>query len=438
MRRSVLIMVCVFLCISFSLFAGGKGEGEQAASASTKVTVWGWWEPRMQLFTDAGAAFSEQNPGITVEVTTIPDDTLWQKAIPAFASGNGPSLILADSGKYYEFLQRGLIDPYSDEYFPGSWVEANFPEAPWDQGLEKDGRFYNFPGGYSPDIFVYNKRLFAEAGLDPDNPPRTWEELVEAAKKLTKRDSQGNLLQAGYQRGDEYFLLTYVYQTGGDIVSAKADGSVTASMTTPEVTKAFQFIVDLHDRYKVTSYDLPEVQISLGEEKAAMAIVSSWVVGDIEANHPDVFANLGFSTPPTPTGETRPYTGRKDPVLLLMVNANRPEAEKAAAQQYLKFIYKDSDTFLHNYARLLGIAPSKKSLFSDPDILASPPMSAMLTNLEFQKGPLAVTDDLTTVFKNALERVILTDVGVEDSLITANKELNMLINDQPNLYRFLK
>ena len=434
--RRILAVLFILVTANFLIYAGGANDAA-ASNAPQTVSIWGWWDMRMKLFETAGQAFTAKNPNIKVEVTTIPAETIWKKAIPAFAAGNGPSLILGDAAKLFDFSSRGLLDTYSSDYFPSSWVEANFPNVQWSQGLGKDGRYYDFPGGYCADILIYNKRLFRETGLNPNKPPTTWDELVAAAQKLTKRDASGNLIQAGYEAGQEYFLLTYVYQAGGDIVKPNADGSVTATMTTPEVKKAFQFLVDLYTRYKVTSYDLPNIEVSLGEEKVAMSIASSWIAGDIQTNHPDAFANLGFAMAPTPTGKAAPYTGRKDPVILLMANAKRPAPEKAAAQSFLKFIYKDDDSFLKEYARLLGIAPSKKSLFSDPDIMSFPGMSVMLKSLDTQKGPLAVTDDLTTVFKNALERVILRGVSVDESLATANEELAALIKDQPGLYSHL-
>jgi multiple sugar transport system substrate-binding protein len=435
MMRSLVVLI-ILMTASILTFASGAKEAT-APSAVQTVSVWGWWDMRMELFNTAGKAFSARNPNVRIEVTTIPAETIWKKAVPAFAAGNGPSLILGDAAKFYDFQSRGLLDPYSGDSFPSSWVEANFPNVQWSQGLAKDGRYYVFPGGYCADILIYNKRMFKEAGLDPDKPPTTWDELAAAAQKLTKRDAGGNLIQAGYEPGQEYFLLTYVYQAGGDIVKQNSDGSVTATMTAPEVKKAFQFLVDMYTRSRVTSYDLPNIEVSLGEEKVAMSIASSWIAGDVQTNHPDAFANLGFAMAPTPTGKAAPYTGRKDPVILLMANAKRPDAEKAAAQSFLKFIYKDNDSFLKDYARLLGIAPSKKSLFSDPDIMGFPAMGVMVKSLDSQKGPLAVTDDLTAVFKNALERVILRGTGVDESLATANNELAALIKDQPALYSHL-
>src|SRR5919198_596658 len=61
-----------------------------------------------------------------------------------------------------------------------------------------DGELYGVPFHNSTPLLYYNVEHFKEAGLDPSRPPRTWAELVDAAKKLTKGDRSGFLMPAGY------------------------------------------------------------------------------------------------------------------------------------------------------------------------------------------------------------------------------------------------
>ena len=63
---------------------------------------------------------------------------------------------------------------------------------------EAEGRYYGIP--YTVDLsgLVWNKELFREAGLDPERPPETWDELIEYAQKLTKTNDSGEVEQYGF------------------------------------------------------------------------------------------------------------------------------------------------------------------------------------------------------------------------------------------------
>mgnify|MGYP003694417483 CR=1 FL=1 len=63
--------------------------------------------------------------------------------------------------------------------------------------MKLDGKYYALPTAVRSLALFWNKTLFKEAGLDPERPPATLDELVDYAKKLTKRSPNGDLLQAG-------------------------------------------------------------------------------------------------------------------------------------------------------------------------------------------------------------------------------------------------
>ena len=59
-----------------------------------------------------------------------------------------------------------------------------------------DGNIYYADYGLSTGMYYYNKELWAEAGLTDDDIPKTWDEFIEVAQKLTKFDENGNMIQA--------------------------------------------------------------------------------------------------------------------------------------------------------------------------------------------------------------------------------------------------
>src|SRR5438876_1198328 len=78
-------------------------------------------------------------------------------------------------------------EKFLGDFWPALWANATV-----------DGELYAIPYQNSTPLLYYNKEHFKEAGLNPDKPPQTWAELVDAAKKLTKADRMGFGLPEGY------------------------------------------------------------------------------------------------------------------------------------------------------------------------------------------------------------------------------------------------
>ena len=123
---------------------------------------------------------------------------LEQEAILTAIAGGTPPDIGA-LGNYTDFMARGVVDQL-DAYVAASDIikEEDFIEANWSQ-TQYQGAMYGVPAieGFVRRALYYNAKLVEEAGLDPDNPPVTWDELMVWHQALTKFDDAGNLLQIG-------------------------------------------------------------------------------------------------------------------------------------------------------------------------------------------------------------------------------------------------
>ena len=128
----------------------------------------------------------------------------------------------------------GHIDP--DEYYPACWTEAVY-----------EGKTYAIPDSTDDRLLYYNKALFREAGLDPEKPPQTWEELLDVTRKLTKRRPDGVFDRIGFipvvpTYGNSWFYL-YAWQNGGEFMSP--DGQ-TCTLYTPESEEALKWMADFY------------------------------------------------------------------------------------------------------------------------------------------------------------------------------------------------
>lgn len=123
---------------------------------------------------------------------------LEQEAIlTAVAGGTPPDVGILNN--YLDFMSRGVVDPIDDRIETSDIIsQENFIPGNWEV-IQYQGTVYGVPGF---ECFVrrgleYNSRLVEEAGLDPDAPPETWDELFVWHEALTTFDDAGNLLQYG-------------------------------------------------------------------------------------------------------------------------------------------------------------------------------------------------------------------------------------------------
>jgi raffinose/stachyose/melibiose transport system substrate-binding protein len=155
-----------------------------AAEQPVKLTIWWWGEqeaPGAQKWMDETIAnYTRDNPNVTIEAVLQSTDSL----IPAFQSAaaakQGPDIQYFWGGVWtLEFVWGGALTPL-DDLIPASEREHyinNFERS-------FDGKQWGIGWYLSGNPFVFNPELFTQAGLDPTNPPATWDDLLEACDKL--------------------------------------------------------------------------------------------------------------------------------------------------------------------------------------------------------------------------------------------------------------
>lgn len=392
-----------------------------AAAKLEKVIVWGWWEPRMAFYQDAANALMDKNPEVSVEVISLPGDQLWSKVLPATAAGTGPTLLKQKPTYYFSFLDSGLLEPYPEERFPIDWWKTNFPDT-WDI-YSKEGRQYVYLDGSMANLLMYNRAMFEAAGLDPQTPPASWADLINMGKQLTEADAAGTVLVEGLILG-EYPWINAVYQLGGSLVSIADDGTRTSAMLSETAVQAFEWLCSLYTEHKISSREFLPFDQAIGTSKAAMGLMTSWIVGTFDTSFPDVAAVLGWAPPPTPTGKPEPVWGYKTNVLALTMFRNRPAMEKEAGFIYLEWLLNNSDDSLANVAEISGCLPGKLSVRSDPRFMAKEALKVAIETLPLEKSSVMESNNLSAVRDNAINRVVLEGQSTEESLAIADAEWN--------------
>jgi maltose-binding protein MalE len=198
--------------------AGSLPQAFAAPPAQDGVAIqyWVFWNQYGDPAEQFGPALNDFVAPNTVEITTgvgISDAFL-----TAVAAGTPPDV--GTGARYADYMANGQVNEITDYVAASDAVkEENFAGAAWDTTIWQGVQY----GVSAIEAFVrrglnYNSNLVEEAGLDPDNPPQTWEDLMVWHQALTKFDDAGNVLQIGL---DPYDAI------GGQFANSQ-DGSFAA------------------------------------------------------------------------------------------------------------------------------------------------------------------------------------------------------------------
>ena len=256
--------------------------------AKVKITYWTHSHPPMiDLTKQMVAEFEKANPDIEVEYTAIPNSEFFTKMLIAMSTGTGPDAFNMSATRIAAYLDNKMVAPIQPSAF-GLKNQAEVENA-WQPGTLKTasagGKVYGIPSEYNVSALIVNAAHFKEAGLDPNKPPKTWDELMKYAEKLTVR--KGNQI---VRRGFDFYYVPNFYwldfgvlslQYGGHILNEAGTQSVINSR---ENVAAMQFWYDLVYKEKVAGpqYSLKDstnVMIDFANGGVSMFLCYPWGLG---------------------------------------------------------------------------------------------------------------------------------------------------------------
>lgn len=192
--------------------------------------------------------YEHLNPGVTVDLQV----GVWQPdpIIARYIAGTAPDVIQISSliGTYLNMLAP--LNRYTQE-----WPDlADFPPGMIDN-VSVDGLLYAIPWSLEIRTFTYRKDRFAEAGLDPEAPPTTWDELLSLGRTLTRTDAEGSIVQAGFKTGShEIDVSPFLLQAGNRLMS---DDLTRATFAAPDAIEAVDFVRSLYYETPITARGVP-------------------------------------------------------------------------------------------------------------------------------------------------------------------------------------
>jgi sn-glycerol 3-phosphate transport system substrate-binding protein len=184
------------------------------------------------------ADFEAANPDINVTAIYSGnyDDTR-VRALSALASGEPAQLAVMFSIDAYDLIEQELIVPFEEVATTDAdkeWLDSFYPALMANGQIE--GKTWGIPFQRSTIVAYYNKDMFREAGLDPEAPPTTWDEMIEMGKALTSEDTYGLMIPS---TGYPYWMFqALAIQNGKEVMSG--DG-LTTHFDDPAVVETLEF-----------------------------------------------------------------------------------------------------------------------------------------------------------------------------------------------------
>jgi multiple sugar transport system substrate-binding protein len=412
--------VAALLLLTAIVMPFASSQSARAADP-VKLTFWNYWDgtngEAMQALVDQ---WNSEHADIQVENVFIGFNDLLPKLQAATAGGDAPDLAAADLIWMPKLAQSGAIAPL-DELIPaaGGDLSAFYPALM--QAGALDGKQYGLPVSTNNLELFYNKELFTKAGLDPNKPPTTWDELREMAKQCTSANDgvYGMELFTEPGEGLTWQYQVYLWQAGGQFLT---DDLSAAAFNSDAGKQALQFWVDLLQTDKSAPL-APWGQF--GQGAACMAMDGSWMVGGMSADPPFDF---GTATMPIPTnGKAATNMGGEQ----LVIFAQDP-AKQAAAAQFMTWL-TGAET-QRTWDQQTGFMPITEAGATDQTYLdwVNSELPALLPFVENQKNamnrpPVTNYPEISDAFSRELEKALLGAATVDEALAAAEKAVNDLL-----------
>jgi len=356
-RRTTLSLTAIAASASVLVLAGCSTAGNDGSGgdAPTEVTVWHYWDgTNADTFDAMAKEYNAAHPDVKISTSNVPNADFLTKLRASATSKTLPDIAIGDLVWVPQIEQIGSLADLSSLLPDATLADIN--PALTSFGTI-DGKQVSVPVSANNLAYMYNKTLFEEAGLDPEQPPTTWEELMAAGKTVLEKTGK-----PGYdlftQAGDNGEGLTWnfqvnLWQAGGEFLT---EDNSAAAFNTPEGEKALQFWVDL-----IESGVSPYAKWGEFEKgQGGSAQEGSWMVGIWAADPPFDF---GVAKAPYPSdGVPATNLGGEQ----AMVFDNSDEEAKAAADFLAWFLESEQVT---SWSETTGMLPVTNSVATSSDYL---------------------------------------------------------------------
>ncbi len=397
---------------------GGSGDAHDARPPGAgrqgrpvTLRLWQFWD--VAVIEPLVRDFERAHPGVRVEVEQLTWKSGLEKIQAALVAGTQPDVCELGSTWVTRFAAEGVLAPLDSLYARRADRTIMWACTRWKGGV------YGLPWVQGSRALFYNRELFRRAGLDPDRPPRTWSELLDAACRIDALDPAVHGF--GQNLGERYVLykkfMAFAWSNGGRILDD--DGRV--ALADEPVVEALEFYHRLGACSLQEKQEVLDAYFRTG--RLGMQISGAWNLRNYREQAPGL--DYGVALVPRPAldrGASVSFAGAE----VLVVFARSPH--RALAGELAAFLQD------HARARILSLAvgsvfPATREVLADSAFASDPRVRVFVEQALTSRTPPAHPGwiEMEDVINRAVESALYGRQAPRESLRRAAREIEAIV-----------
>ncbi len=346
MRSTTAVVIGLCLCVS------GCKSPQARPEVVLHLSNWGGADDDAEYsrhINDLYRQFERENPGIKVEIESVPNEYV-QKMILSFVADTAPDVLSLDASSAAVFVNNGVVKDLRSfvETDPGFKTSDYWPNV---FSIDRrDQAIYAIPGDFTPLVIYYNKKLFDRAHVPYPSGHWTFQQFLDTAKKLTLRDKDGKVIQYGFNLTNWMpGWIVWLWNNGGDVLTPSGQAAAGA-LDSDKNVESITFLRDLITKDKVAP-DLSQTAATgvdpFGNGTVAMEMSGHWEMPGFK-NAPNLhLSDVGVTEVPTQLPQSR--------TVMYEVGFAMPKNAKHPAESWKLIKYLTSHLYQSSYQQT-GIA----------------------------------------------------------------------------------
>jgi multiple sugar transport system substrate-binding protein len=421
-RRALAVAVAALVLPLSACGSGGDGGGTTDASGKVEgdltFQTWNLRANFKSYFEGLIADFEAKYPGTHVKWVDQPAEGYADKLSAEAGGGTLPDVVNVSPDLVAPLAQAGLaldLDKaaasHKSEYLPGAWAGHRVP------GMSGT---YAFPWYLNTGPLFYNKALFEKAGLDPDRPPKTYDELFADARRMAEKTGGKVATLANVPTIEDFGRY------GVPLMNAQGTGFAFND------AKGVELLTKYKELYYAKALD-PQALTATGESAGkkfltgavAMNPGSALDLGNFRKSAPSLYRNIGITDQITSTGHVNMY------VMGVMVNSRTKHTPAAVA--FAHFVTDARNQM--SFAKKVAIFPSTAGSLDDPYFTKEDGTDETRVRIAAAKSlksavnytPALFSEQMKTALRNEVAKALQGRESPEEALDNAVKAADRLL-----------
>lgn len=349
--------LCIALVAALVLVLTACGGGGSSSSGPIEIAVWhGYQDTEGEVFKGLVDQYNREHPDVKISELYSSNDLVLQKVLTAVRGGSAPDVAYMFGSWSPNIAKIPQVVDMSEVVSAPDWKWDDFYPAERDAATVGD-KVVGVPALVDNLAIVYNKKLFADAGVAPPAPNWTWEDFRAAAAKLTdsSKGQYGWLIPADGSEDTVWHYVPMLWEAGGDVLTSDNEhAAFNSEAGVRALTTLQQMAVTDKSLYLDTTNENGPKLMNSG--KVAMLVTGPWDLSQLS----DI--DYGVQVMPTFAGSDGAHQTISGPDNWVVFNNG--DKRKQAAIDFVKWLSAPEQ--VKAFSLGTGDLPTRLSVGQDP------------------------------------------------------------------------